>query len=158
MSVKVTVSYQVGSGAEIGSHAKLCGNSGSGDIDYDNPIDRTKRYLFPGVAGIFGFGRAAFGHCRFGKSVAIGVPGFGCQPFGLVPFGYGTVTLSAIDIIAGGCSTRKYAFALYDSLGNINTGSPDEDTIEIHSAPDEPTRLTKTSYSPSTDILVLGAA
>ena len=154
---RITIQFVVPTGYMPGDRARLHGNAGSGQIDWENPL--TGRYLdlFPNAAGLFGFGRAAFGMHRFGEGFASGVPGFGRLPFGRHPFGHGTAVIEAHDT-ATACGMYKYGLACYDDAGNVHVGSPEEVTVEVHMAPPPPTGLTKNSYNKQTNVLILDAA
>ena len=56
------------------------------------------------------------------------------------------------------CGEYKFALQVYDSLGNPNTGSPQELEADIHIAPAAPAGLKKVSYDKDIDILILKAA
>ena len=152
----VIIQFVVPVGYMPGDWAQLHGNSGSGSIDWDDPLTNQRFDLYPNGAGIMGFGRAPFGRHRFGRSHAVGVPGFGRLPFGRHPFGHGTTVIEATELITE-CGDHKYGFACYDPAGNVHVGTPDEVTVEVHTAPPAPTGLVKNSYNKTTDVLVLDA-
>lgn len=103
-----------------GDYVRLCGNKGSGAIDYDVPLSSRRYELFPdGRDGI--------------EEIEIVLP-------------------------IATCGEYKYALQVYDSLGNPNTGTPQELAANIHIATAAPTGLKKVSYDKDTDILVLEAA
>lgn len=154
---RVTVQFVVPVGYMPGDYALLHGNGGSGAIDWAAPLSSQRYPLYPRGAGLFGFGRAPFGRHRFGDAHASGVPGFGRLPFGRAPFGHGTAVIEATERLTG-CGTYKYGLACYDEAGNVHSGTPDEVTIEVHTAPEQPTGLIKNSYNKTTDVLVLDAA
>lgn len=150
----VTIDLVVPSGYAPEDYAKLFANSGSGDIDWDNPANNRIYDLFPGGAGIYGFGRAPFGHFRFGHGHSMRAAGFGHLPFGKFPFGHGTGWIRITKELTD-CGAYKYAFIAYDEHGNEHTGTPGEATISAHFAPDAPTGLKPVSYNKDTDVLVL---
>jgi len=151
----VTITATVGLEYDPGDYAKLCWNGGSGDVDYDEPVDDTKIKLFGDNGGFYGFGEGPFGEYEFGDVYAPGVPGFGESPFGDYAFGYGSITISATKKISD-CGDYKFGFAVYDSLGNLHSGVPGEVSLAVHVVPDKPKGLSKVSYDKNTDILVLG--
>lgn len=158
MSAKVTLQFCVPVGCEPGDYAQLFGNSGEGDIDYDTPLLRGRKFdLFPMGSGIYGFGKTPFGETPFGLPWSTRTRGFGELPFGLHPFGLGTAVIEAETIVAV-CGDYKFAFAAFDSLGNPDEGDPEEISVTVHTAPPAPTGLVKHSYDPDTDILVLEVA
>ncbi len=158
MSAQVTITFAVPPGHLPGDYAKLFGNSGAGDIDYNTPLNNNIYELFPQGAGIYGYGHAPFGHFRYGKGHAMRTAGYGHLPFGHFPFGIGTTIIEATDIVDA-CGTYKYAFVCYDAAGNEDAGTPEEAEIEIHLAPPAPLfGLEKNSYNKTTDVLVLDVA
>lgn len=157
MSALITVNFVVPAGYSDGDYARLFANAGSGDIDWDTPVDNHVNDLFPNRGGIFGFGHTAFGQARYGRSKSERINGFGNVPFGKSPFGSGTAFIVATHRVTT-CGAYKFAFGAYDSLDNPGAGSPEEVTVNVHIPPPPPTGLTKNSYNKETDILVLNAA
>jgi len=153
----VTLSFQVGVGYALGDYAQLHSNGGSGDIDWVDPVSDEHLDLFPGGAGIYGWGHAPWGHFRWGHAHAMRVPGWGYFPWGHAPWGHGAATVST-QVEVTGCGGITYAFACYDEAGNQHEGTPEEVTVGIHAAPDAPTGLKKSAYNKTTDILSLTAA
>ena len=152
--VMVTIQYVVPAGYTPDDYLLLHGNSGEGDIDWDTPLSSTRYPLFPGGAGIYGFGHAPFGRHRFGHGHSMRTPGFGHLPFGHHPFGHGTAII-IVKVEVNECGHYKFAFAAYDKAGNLHVGTPDEVVTYIHLPPDAPSRLKKNSYNKATDVLVL---
>jgi len=157
LSAKITIRFIVPAGYSDTDYAQLHGNGGSGAIDWDTPLNTRDYDLFPGGAGIFGWGGAPWGHFRWGHSHAMQTPGWGFQPWGRFPWGHGTGIIEA-TVTVHYCGDYKFALACYDQAGNGHEGSPQELEVTIHIAPPTPTGLTKTSYDKDTDILVLDAA
>jgi hypothetical protein len=158
MSARITLQFAVPTGHLLGDYALLYGNSGSGEIDWDNPLLNSRKFdLFPNGSGIYGFGDAPFGDHPFGDAFSMRTLGFGFEPFGFSPFGYGTAVIETI-IVVDTCGTYKYAFTCFDSLGNPAEGEPEEITVSVHTAPPAPSGLKKVSYDPDTDVLVLEAS
>ena len=157
MSVQITIQWVVVGGYLPGDYARLHGNSGSGDINWDTPLINNIFELFPRGAGIYGFGLAPWGHFLWGHAFSMRTLGWGHLPWGKFPWGYGTIVIKAI-YIATDCGAYKFAFACYDALGNLHEGTPDEVTVHVHIAPPAPTGLKKVSYDKGTDVLVLSAA
>jgi len=157
MRAKATIKFVVPVGYEPGDYARLHGNGGSGDIDFDNPLTDRILDLFPNGAGIYGFGLTAFSRHRFGKAQAMRTQGFGQLPFGYAPFGFGTNVIEATDEI-NECGAYKYALVCYDQAGNEDNGDPEQATLHIHIAPDYPDQMKKYSYNKTTGVLILAAA
>jgi len=159
MRVLVTIQFIVGIGYQKGDYARLHGNGGSGAVDWNTPVNNDVYDLFPDNAGFYGFGHAPFGHFRFGHAHSINTRVFGHLPFGHFPFGSGATLIKATAEIQSGCGEFEFAFACYDKLGNLHTGTPEEATVTIHMTPAAPvTGLKKNSYNKTTDVLVLDAA
>jgi len=157
MSATVTLQYPVPSGYIAGDYAMLFGNGGAGDIGWSSPLTRKKYDLFPGGAGLYGFGHAPWGHFRFGHAHSMSAPGFGLLPWGHFPFGHGTAVITARYKVTG-CGDYKFAFGCYDQVGNIHEGTPGQAELYIHIPPAKPTGLKKNDYNKTTDILTLDAA
>ena len=157
MSAVITVDFVVPVGYIEGDYAKLFGNSGSGEIDYETPLDRSIYELFPKGSGLFGYGHAPFGHFRYGHAHSMRTAGYGHLPYGRFPYGHGSAWLRA-KVRVTECGAYKFAFSCYDACGNLHVGTPDEVTADVHIAPEAPTRLKKYSYDKDTDILILEAA
>lgn len=157
MRAIITIEFLVPVGYQEGDYAKLHGNSGSGDIDWNSPVSEEAFPLFPRGAGIFGFGHAPWGHFRWGCAHSMRASGWGHLPWGYFPWGHGTALITVTSEVDS-CGTYKFGFACYDKLGNLHEGSPEEVTVDVHVAPAVPTGLKKNSYDKDTDILVLDAA
>ena len=157
MSALITIEFVVPVGYQDGDYARLHGNGGSGDINWNNPVAEDVFDLFPDGAGIYGWGYAPWGHFRWGRAHCQRAAGWGYLPWGRFPWGHGTAVITA-TYQADGCGQYKFGFACYDQLGNLHEGTPEEAIVHIHIAPSAPTGLKKNSYNKETDILVLDAA
>ena len=144
-------------GYQPGDYAKLHGNGGSGNIDWNSPLINDIYELFPNRAGIYGWGHAPWGRFRWGHAHSARTPGWGYLPWGHFPWGHGTAVISAIHHVDS-CGAYKFGFACYDKFGNVHQGSPEEATVYIHIAPPAPVGLKKNTYNKDTDIMVLDAA
>jgi hypothetical protein len=152
---KITLQFVVPVGHCPGDYAVLYGNGGEGNIDWNTPLSENLD-LFPGGGGILGLGQTPLGQTPLGQPWADNCPGLGQLPCGLDPCGLGSSLISASHYVEA-CGNYKFAFTCYDSLGNIQEGTPEEAQIEIHLAPAAPSRLKKHSYNKDTDVLVLEA-
>jgi hypothetical protein len=56
------------------------------------------------------------------------------------------------------CGVYRYAFLLFDALGNRQVAAPEEDELTIHFAPDIPDGLRPVTYDSETDVLSLEVA
>ena len=157
MAAIITVSFTVPAGYAPGDYARLHGNSGSGSIDWDTALTEEIFDLFPGGAGLYGFGHVPFGHHRSGHGQSVRSSGFGHGPFGHYPYGHGAVVIEAsIAIIS--CGAYKFGFKGYDAAGNAHVGEPEEIDVPVHIAPAPPTGLKFNAYNKTTDVLTLDAA
>jgi len=157
MSANITIEFVVPAGHQKGDYARLHGNGGSGDIDWDGPVSGMIYRLFPNGAGIFGWGHAPWGRFRWGHAHSMRCSGWGHAPWGHYPWGHGSALITArykVDY----CGDYKFGFGCYDAAGNLHEGSPEEVTVNVHIAPPAPTGLVKNSYNPETDVLILDAA
>jgi len=150
----LTITAVIGADHLPGDYAYLHSNGGAGEIDWDTPADPERIELFPGGAGIFGFGHAPFGHHRFGHAHSIDTIGFGHLPFGHFPFGHGATRITA-ELEVTTCGSYTCGFKCYDAAGNPHSGTPDEVTTVIHIAPDSPAGLKLNDYNKTTDVLTL---
>ncbi len=157
MSVQVTIEFIVPVGYLEGDYAKLYGNGGQGDIDWNTPLSNEVFALFPNGAGIFGWGHAPWGHFRWGHAHSQRTPGWGHLPWGRFPWGHGTAIITVKHQVSS-CGAYKFGLACYDKLGNLHTGTPEEVTVNVHIAPPAPSGLKKNTYDKGTDILLLDAA
>lgn len=157
MSANITIDFAVPVGHEQDDYALLHGNGGTGDIDWENPLDNTQHDLVPHGTGIYGWGHAPWGRFRWGRAHSMRSPGWGGLPWGRFPWGHGTALVRAEHKVDR-CGDYKFAFACYDALGNQHEGSPEEAVAVVHIAPPAPTGLKKNSYNKDTDVLVLDVA
>jgi len=153
---KATIKWPVPAGYKPGDYAVLCANDGlGGAVDFNNQI--STHDLFRRGAGIYSVYRTPCYTTRCYKPSAQRTGGPYSTPCykgccGHTP----NVIETTVDIAE--CGSWKYAFAVYDSLGNIYEGTAEEVAIEVHIEPDKPTGLKKVSYNKTTDILILEAA
>ena len=157
MSALITILFTVPVGYIGGDYAKLHGNGGSGDIDWNNPVDNTIYELFPGGAGIFGFGRAPWGNFCWGHAHSMRTAGWGHLPWAHFPWSHGSAVIEAAHKVVA-CGDYKFGFACYDKFGNVHEGTPEETALEVHISPASPTGLKKNSYNKTTDVLILDVA
>jgi len=157
MSALITVDFVIPVGHERGDFARLHGNGGSGEIDWESPLSNEIFDLFPGGSGIYGWGHAGWGRFRWGHARSMRTAGWGHLPWGRFPWGHGAVVITARQK-ADACGDYEFGFACYDEAGNLHEGSPDEVTVHIHIGPPAPTGLKKNNYNKETDILILNAA
>jgi len=157
VSLNVAIQFAVAAGYIEGDYAKLHGNDGLGGIDWNTPLSNEVFDLFPDGIGIYGWGRAPWGHFRWGWGHSVGAAGWGHLPWGRFPWGYGTAVIRANHKVEA-CGVYKFGYACYDRCGNVHSGSPEEVTADLHIAPVAPGGLKKYSYDAVADSLILDVA
>ena len=157
MNALVTIEFVVPVGYLSGDYARLVGNGGSGEIDWNSPLTEEVFDLFPNGAGIYGYGHAPWGHFRWGHAHSMRAAGYGHLPWGKFPWGYGTAVVKAKYEVSV-CGDYKFGLACYDGIDNVHEGIPGEVTVNVHIAPASPVGLKKNSYNKATDILILDVA
>jgi len=157
MSAKVTIIWAVPLGYKAGDYARLCGNSGEGDIDYDTPLTNESFDLFENGAGIYGWYAQPWYKFGWYHGYSSRCGGWYYQPWHKFPWYYGTHVVRA-EYTVGECGNYRFALKLFDGLGNPHTGLPEELAAAIHIAPLIPAGLKKNSYNKDTDVLVLDVA
>jgi len=144
-------------GYQKGDYARLYGNGGSGEIDYDNPLTNEFFDLFLNGVGIYGCYETPCYDTPCYEPWASGGGGCYTQPCYVSPCYY-TTTIISVSVDVAFCGDYKFALKVFDKLGNENAGTPEEVEVNVHTAPPPPTGLKKNSYNSTTDILVLDAA
>ena len=140
----VSISFAVGSYAP-GDYVRLHGNSGSGSVDWTNPVDNKKTELFQNDSGYFGWGHIRWGHFRWGHGDARNVAGWGHLPWGNFAWGRGAaIVLVHQQIIDPGY--WRFGFSAYDSAGNVHSGTPGETEEYVSLTPQQPSVLKKNNY------------
>ena len=157
MSAEVTIRLTVPAGYSNGDYARLCGNGGSGNIDYDNPLTREKIELFPNGAGIYGWYHTPWHKFPWYHGQSVNCPGWYNQSWYHFPWYHGTAEIE-VKYTVESCGEYKFALKAFDSLGNPHVGTPEEESLPIHIAPAAPGGLKKNSYDKATDILILDVA
>jgi len=157
VSAIITIQFAVPVGHIEDDYARLHGNGGSGDIDWNTPLNNKLYPLFPDGAGIYGWGLAPWGHFCWGHAHSMRTDGWGHLPWGHFPWGHGTAIIQATHQVEF-CGNYKFGFACYDKLSNLHEGTPEEADIEVHIAPPKPSGLKKNSYNKDTGVLVLDVA
>lgn len=156
-AARVTISLAVPAGYKDGDHAQLHSNGGgipASEIDWNNPVSSRQIPLFPGGAGIYGYGHAPYGNFAYGHPWSMRAVGYGHLPYGHFPYGHGTALLAITDRVTD-CGDFIYAFAAYDKAGNAHEGTPDQAALSIHIPPNPPAGLTKATYDKATGLLTL---
>ena len=151
---RVTLQFPVPAGYSPGDYCRLFGNGGSGDIDFDTPLNNFIYPTHPNHRGLMGYGNAPYGAYPYGSIAAVDVLGYGCAPYGAYPYGLGCIVIEAV-IEVDDCGYYKFAFGAFDAAGNAHAGDPAETAREIHVAPEAPAGLKAESYNTETDQLTV---
>jgi len=154
MPARLILSFVVPAGVTPGDRARLYANGGQGSLDWDTPITGESIDLYPGGAGVYGFGLAPWGRFAWGRAMTFQTQGFGLLPWGRFAWGFGGVVITRAIEIAD-CGDWLAAFQLFDALGNISSQTPGQAAAAIHIAPAIPDGLKKESYNPVSGELIL---
>ena len=134
----------------LASKANVYWNSGSDEIDYDNPL--VVQDIWHGAAEKWGWGLDAFGKGDFGYS-GTGAIGWERGSFGLGEFGFDADKVQfQSDSLALG--RYKFAVRLSDGLGNLDEGEITTLTLSIDPIPASP-NVSIEGYDDESDELVL---
>ncbi len=125
-SGRVRISMLRSQNLPIGATAQIYSDEGSGEINYDNPLNDSPIRVWPVWQDKVGFGMSRFGASDFGYDSAAAV-GFGKGSFANGQFGLDTDTFEWVSapMQAG---VYKFALKITDEAGNENSGS---ETIQV---------------------------
>lgn len=114
----------------ISATAQIYFDNGTGEIDYDNPLNDSPIRVWPARQDKAGFGMSRFGASDFGYDSAAAV-GFGKGSFGNGQFGLDADTFEWVSapMQAG---VYKFALKITDEAGNESSGS---ETIQVTVTP-----------------------
>jgi len=157
MSANITITWAVPIGYQPGDYAKLYGNGGSSNINYDSPLTIEKFVLFQDGGGIYGWYQMPWYKFPWYQGYATRCLGWYQLPWYKFPWYHGT-TLITVRQTVFVCGVYKFALKIFDRLGNENVGETEEVEAVIHIAPPAPTGLTKGTYDKESNILILEAA
>lgn len=136
---------------EAGSYVDIFWDAGTGEIDYDTPINESHIYNFPTGAVNSGFGLGEFGAIMgySGAGVGFGAGVFGGDEDG---FEFDQVVWTTRPLPAG---TYQFDVVLYDAAGNSDGTGNNVQTVVVNCAPPAPKSIVVKSYDSDTDGLVL---
>jgi hypothetical protein len=139
----------------IDATAQFYFDAGTGQIDYDNPLNDSPVRIWPVWQDKTGFGMSCFGKSDFGydSSAAVG--------FGKGNFGYGDFGLDAdtFEWISPQLSAGLYKFAVIVTDGAGNQSSAVEtEPITVTPLPKPAERVTISSFDKQTNQLVLSVS
>ncbi|MGA1980347.1 MAG: hypothetical protein ABSG99_07300 [Sedimentisphaerales bacterium] len=136
----------------IGATAQIYFDNGTGEIDYDNPLNDSSIRVWPARQDKAGFGMSRFGVSDFGYDSAAAV-GFGKGSFGNGQFGLDADTFEWVSapMQAG---VYKFALKITDEAGNESSISETiQVTVTPAARPSE--RVSISSFDKQTNQLVL---
>lgn len=148
----IAIDFRVPSGMTRGDYVRLFGNGGSGAVNYTTPLDSSRYDLFRGDSGLFGWSKGRWGHHTWGRQDARGVNGWGKLKWGDFGWGYGAAEINIVRQEQSP-ATYIYAFQAYDTAGNLDTGTPDEEAALVCPLPKRPLALKRNSYNSTTDVI-----
>jgi hypothetical protein len=129
-SGRVRISLLRSQNLPIGATAQIYFDNGTGEIDYDNPLNDSSIRVWPARQDKAGFGMSRFGASDFGYDSAAAV-GFGKGSFGNGQFGLDADTFEWVSapMQAG---VYKFALKITDEAGNESSIS---ETIQVTVTP-----------------------
>jgi hypothetical protein len=136
----------------LGSIIQIYSDRGSGEIDYENPINAEPIRVWPSVFEKSGFGTSRFGEGDFGYDSAAAI-GFGRGDFGCGEFG---LDADAIEWISETLPAGSYKFAakVFDSAGRQSVATETQPFVVI--PPPKPAEdLNVSSFDKQTNTLIL---
>jgi len=141
-----------GQNLPIGSTCQIYFDGGSGEIDYDNPLNDLPIRIWPAWQDKSGFGMSNFGKSDFGYDSSAAV-GFGRGSFGQCQFGFDADTFEwkGPQLQAG---VYKFAVIITDQFGN-QSGAIETEPITITPLPKPAEQLNISSFDKQTNQLVL---
>jgi hypothetical protein len=151
-SGRVRITFLRGQNLPIGSVGQVYFDNGTGEIDYDNPVNDYPIKIWSAWQDKAGFGMSKFGVTDFGYDSAAAV-GFGKGCFGWSQFG---VDADVLEWLSRPMETGIYKFAivLIDNAGNrSNSSETTEVTVTPAARPAE--QLSISSFDKETNKLVL---
>ena len=136
----------------IGGTAAIYFDNGTGQIDYDNPLNDLPIWIWPVWQDKSGFGLSRFGASDFGYDSAAAV-GFGQGWFGQCEFG---LDADIIEWVSPSLQAGVYKFAVKvtDKNGN-QSGSSQADQVTVIPAARPAERVSISSFDKSVNELVL---
>jgi hypothetical protein len=100
----------------VGATIQIYFDNGTGQIDYEHPLNQTPIQVWPSWQDKAGFGMSRFGFSDFGYDSSAAV-GFGKGCFGENPFGMDEDTIEWISPVLD-AGIYKFAIVVFDKAGN----------------------------------------
>jgi hypothetical protein len=153
-SGRVRIRVLRGQNLPLGATAQIYFDNGTGEIDYDNPLNSLPVRVWPVWQDKAGFGMSRFGASDFGYDSAAAV-GFGKGSFGNGQFGLDADTF---EWVSAPMQTGVYKFAvkIFDEAGNESSIETDPITVIPAARPAE--RISISSFDKQTNQLVLNVS
>ena len=129
---RVKISFLRGQNLPIDSAVQIYFDNGTGEIDYDNPLNEQPIKVWPSRKDKAGFGMGRFGFSDFGYDGSAAV-GFGKGIFGAGQFGFDADTFEWVSELLQ-MGIYKFAVKIVDEAGNESTGSETGDVVVIPAA------------------------
>jgi len=150
-SGRVRISLLRSQNLPIGATAQIYFDGGSGEINYDNPLNDSPIRIWPSRQDKAGFGMSRFGASDFGRDCAAAV-GFGKGSFGNGQFGLDANTLEWVSasLQAG---VYKFTLKVTDEAGNESNSETVQVTVIPAARPAE--QVSISSFDKQTNQLVL---
>ena len=151
---RVGISFLRGQNLPIGSTVQVYSNGGSGEVDYDNPLNDLPIRVWPVWQDKAGFGMSRFGVSDFGYDAAAAV-GFGKGGFGQGQFGLdaGSFEWTSPLLKAG---VYKFGVKVTDEVDNESSSETGQVTVIPAARPAE--EVTVSSFDKQTNQLVLSVS
>ena len=153
-SGRVRISFLRGQNLPTGSVARIYFDNGSGEIDYNNPLNNSPIRIWPAWQDKAGFGMSRFGVSDFGYDSAAAV-GLGRGSFGQGQFG---LDAEAIKWVSGPIRAGVYKFAVKvtDEVGNESSSETGQIMVVPAARPAE--QVSVSSFNKQTNQLVLSVS
>ncbi len=155
LSGRVKITMLRGQNLPIGATAQIYFDGGSGEIDYDNPLNDLPIRIWPAWQDKSGLGMSSFGKSDFGYDSSAAV-GFGRGSFGQCQFGLDADTFDWISpqLQAG---VYKFAVIITDEVGN-QSGAIETEPITVTPLPKPAEQISISSFDKQTNQLVLSVS
>jgi len=149
---RVRISVLRSQSLPIGGTCQIYFDAGTGQIDYDNPLNNSPIRIWPVWQDKAGFGMSRFGNSDFGYDSSAAV-GFGKGSFGRGDFGLDADTFEWISpqLSAG---VYKFAVKITDEVGN-QSGGCESEPVTVTPLPKPAEQVTISSFDKQMNQLVL---
>ena len=151
-SGRVRISFLRSQNLPIGSTAQIYFDNGTGEVDYDNPLNYSPIRIWPTWQDKAGFGMSRFSISDFGYDSAAAI-GFGKGNFGQGQFGLDADTIEWVShsMQAG---VYKFAVNITDKVGNESSSS-ETGQVTVTPAARPAEQMSISSFNKQTNQLLL---